>query len=320
MAGRGVVCAKCSQKIGRYDDVIDCTAVCKSAYHIACVEISVDQFQAMNTSKTIKDWKCFNCVNINTVKDTLSDNKTVHDGLHTTGIDAKLSLICKQLEILPILNENVKTLSDKVSDITDQLKKLQSDMQNVSDQANTNSDTIATLQIENEQKTLEINNLINKFNRMDQYSRNKNIEIHGLKEENEENLHLKVEAIAKILRIPNFIVNEIDAIHRLPAKNRNLPRPIIVQFNRRPTRDLFLTNKRRVVITNNDIKPNSGDNQVFINENLNPMNKELFWKARNAKKELNFKHLWTYKGTIYMKKNDESQAVKISTEADIPLR
>jgi len=45
----------------------------------------------------------------------------------------------------------------------------------------------------------------------------------------------------------------------------------------------------------------TGD-QIYINENLNPAMKQLFYQANKKRRKLDWKYIWTKNGTIYAKK------------------
>ena len=110
---------------------------------------------------------------------------------------------------------------------------------------------------------------------------------------------------------------------------------IIVKFCNRKDRDSFYQQKKlfqkldssQVVSDNQsdennypktEYKSRSWDTKLYINESLTPENKELFGKARKSGKEAGFKHIWTYKGGIRMKKDDDSQTFKIKSLEDLP--
>lgn len=154
------------------------------------------------------------------------------------------------------------------------------------------------------------------INHLDQYGRNKNIEIHGIQERHNENLKEVVLDIAKNLQIP-CSHQDIDIVHRLPSQTKKR-KAIIVQFSSRTLRNEWLK-KRRTGLVSNNIISGSDDQPVFVNVNLSPKNKELFWKARLAKGKLNYKYCWVNgSGTIFLKRSDESNVITITNEEDIP--
>lgn len=56
-----IECILCTKSIGRYQDYITCTGECKSNFHIACVNITVEVLTAMKESNEAKIWKCTTC-------------------------------------------------------------------------------------------------------------------------------------------------------------------------------------------------------------------------------------------------------------------
>lgn len=57
----GLKCASCSKNIGRYGDYLDCSDSCQGNFHIACVNVSEEEFVEMNKSGAVKHWKCNRC-------------------------------------------------------------------------------------------------------------------------------------------------------------------------------------------------------------------------------------------------------------------
>ena len=55
-------------------------------------------------------------------------------------------------------------------------------------------------------------------------------------------------------------------------------------------------------------------NTFFINDHLSPANKKLFELAKTKKKELNYKFQWTKNGYIYLRYNERSPTIKITSE------
>ncbi|XP_064485959.1 uncharacterized protein LOC135398488 [Ornithodoros turicata] len=148
------------------------------------------------------------------------------------------------------------------------------------------------------------------LNRMEQYNRQNNIEIHGVKAIPREDLFHVLDKIAEKLEIDKPTPEQIEAIHRLPAKADNIP-PIIVRFVNRGTRNRWLQNR-------NKMRKNKIDNQdIYINENLTAQNKRLFFLARERSKLLNYRFTWQKNGTLYMRKKDGDEPVKITSELDL---
>ena len=61
---------------------------------------------------------------------------------------------------------------------------------------------------------------------------------------------------------------------------------------------------------------NSATNRIFVSERLTKRKNELFRKALYAKKDKGFKFIWTSSGKIFLKKDENSDAIHISPRAN----
>jgi hypothetical protein len=100
---------------------------------------------------------------------------------------------------------------------------------------------------------------------------------------------------------------------------KTTPPNIIVTFHNNDNKNNF-KKKPKDDITISDIVENSEDNdtKVYIQENLAPNVRELFWKTRKFKTEHSYAYAWTKNGTIYLKKNqDDERPRRIETETQV---
>lgn len=139
----------------------------------------------------------------------------------------------------------------------------------------------------------------------EQYSRRKNIEIHGVKEYENENLVTVVTDLAKKLQLPPPTSQSVETAHRLRAREGRTT-PILVRFTERSTRDMWI--KKRVTLRNEGI---------YVNENLTKTLKNLFWNTKNAAREKNYKFVWVRNGKIFIKEKDGSPVIRIENENDL---
>ena len=79
--------------------------------------------------------------------------------------------------------------------------------------------------------------------------------------------------------------------------------------------------RNRKLLRNADLKNFSieGTSKIFINENLTPTRKKLFWKAKQLAKTNNYKFFWTVNGNVFVRKAEETEAVLIKNEHDLRL-
>lgn len=116
----------------------------------------------------------------------------------------------------------------------------------------------------------------------EQYSRKCNLEVKGLPLAEDENL---VDTVSEIGRLVNEPISEsdIDACHRVPAKNQTVAPNIVLQFKCRSKRDTVLEKTRKMKLSTRDFGHECSE-PVFINEHLCPAMKQLLGMAIAQKK------------------------------------
>ena len=105
--------------------------------------------------------------------------------------------------------------------------------------------------------------------------------------------------------------NDISAVHRLPKGKYDRVRPVIVRFSNRRVRDQIFTARRRM-------RPSRTESSsiVYVNEHLSKTNEQLFSKCRMMYKNKQVARVWTWHGTVCVKRND-SRIVKVLSMDDL---
>ena len=95
-------------------------------------------------------------------------------------------------------------------------------------------------------KDSEISNMQKRLLESEVYVRNRNVEIHGVIEESEEDVE---EIVCKTALALGVEINkeEINAAHRVHSRNQTAPRPIVAQLVSRKMRDAILSSRRKPV-------------------------------------------------------------------------
>lgn len=145
----------------------------------------------------------------------------------------------------------------------------------------------------------EMDKLKSNLNSLEEYSRRKNIEIHGIEETVNENPLSIVSFLGVKLGLKAPTPEEIEAIHRINAKPDMTP-PLLVRFSTTTMRDSWLS--KRLALKSDDI---------YINENLTAYTKRLLWMAKSVGKEKSYKFVWARNGKVFMKKQEGMAAMKI---------
>ena len=153
----------------------------------------------------------------------------------------------------------------------------------------------------------------------EQYTRRTMVEVNNIpKQESEKENSLDI--IYKLLDLLKLNLDRktIDVAHRLSDKPDS---PIIVKFTTRSARDLFFNNRSRlanhtIADLGCNIDPNKKSKKIFINESLSHSIKVLFKEVRNQCEKKNYSYAWTRNGVIFIRKNKDSQAIRINSEDD----
>ena len=162
----------------------------------------------------------------------------------------------------------------------------------------------------------ELETSIKQLNDLEQYGRRDCIEISGIPQEENENAEALIIKTGAMHDIP-VEPKDIQACHRLGKRH---DAPIICKFLNRKMATAFLAAKKHTK------KPFRGDKlgfkdlpecKIYINESLTKRNKDLMYKVRMKKQENNWKFIWSRNRTIYARKDENSEFLRINDEKDI---
>uniref|UniRef100_A0A8D9B2D2 FP protein C-terminal domain-containing protein n=1 Tax=Cacopsylla melanoneura TaxID=428564 RepID=A0A8D9B2D2_9HEMI len=172
---------------------------------------------------------------------------------------------------------------------------------------------------ESNKKLEESNNLLTiRVNDLEQYSIRSNIQITNIPEQAQEDLEKMICELGEKVGVKLDFKQDIQAIHRVPTKSTRSPKPIIVKFSNRQLRNTFIkkAKEKKMKCSQMDSTKDllfSGNNQIYLNDHLTPANNKIFYEARKCVKEKRAKSAWTRDGKIYVKRDDMSPPVQISS-------
>jgi len=99
---------------------------------------------------------------------------------------------------------------------------------------------------------------------------------------------------------------------------KTTPPNTIITFHSNDNKNAF---KKRADtdLTINNIMKDQTDNTtvIYIEENLPPNTRELFWKTRAFKTKHGYAFAWTKNGTVYLRKSPEERAHRIESAAQL---
>nr|XP_050031732.1 uncharacterized protein LOC126527937 [Dermacentor andersoni] len=149
---------------------------------------------------------------------------------------------------------------------------------------------------------------------LDQYSRNKNLEIKGVPTSQSENLSAILKKIGDVVSEP-ISENDVEICHRVPTRDSGQSN-IVVQFRSRSKRDAVLNKTRKKRLSATDL----GYTQscaVFVNEHLCSELKKLLGMTIARKREKNWRFAWTRDGKIFARKSESCRSLQIMHVSDL---
>jgi FtsZ-binding cell division protein ZapB len=152
-------------------------------------------------------------------------------------------------------------------------------------------------ELRNSQQELKI-----EINRAEQYSRKDNVRIVRLNEKPQENTR---EAVCLMYRTELEVIvkpEDIGACHRLPSNNKDQPRPIIVRFRDRFTKENVMRARRKLK-----------GKGITISDDITKENLKLMNRARNSGV---FESVWFFNGKVRATKNSDAKRVVLELFLD----
>lgn len=292
-------CCACRLEVPENGLYVTCSE-CKFKFHIGgCSGVSADSFTGKRDG-TKKHWKCDTCrgptqkENGATGKQKIDINVASQLVELNTKLDSLLTLPTKIGE----LEASVQVLSDKFDEFQARLASQEKVTQEL---------TKRVQKLEGADSTKELTQLQLDVNGLEYHSRRLNVEIHGVQETEKEDLLTKVNEIAKQIKVPPLSRNDVEAIHRLPAKPGKT-RAIIVRFTRQELRDSWLANKKELKKENKN---------TYICESLTRLARVLLSKAKEWQLESGYQFVWYSYGKVRVRKAIGDRVIVVRDERDL---
>ena len=165
----------------------------------------------------------------------------------------------------------------------------------------------------------EMNNLEEKYDDLEQYSRKNSLEILGVPEGAYTSTDEVVIRIGEAINV-DIKPEDIEISHKLKRKTT---KPVIVKFVSHKVKSLlYITRTKLKNVKTSDVFPSYAfasreDQRIFINENLTNYRRELFWKANKMKKDNMITSTWTMDGKIFVKTSPSGAPVRIYCVEDL---
>lgn len=156
-----------------------------------------------------------------------------------------------------------------------------------------------------------------KINGLEQFQLRNEVEIHGVKEVEGENVKALVDSICtKIQQRPSDIICARRKRVFRSDKQKDKQSPLLVSL-REGCRGQWLASARNANIISQDLGM-EGDCKVYVQEALTPQNAFLLWKAKMVLKSTGLcKYAWFKDGVILVRRAEKEKAQAIRSTKDI---
>ena len=232
-------------------------------------------------------------------------------------LDSKLAAIF-DVKLVPII-KSLDFISNGFDELTRKVTKLEESNKTLENENRSLKNQTADL-------WKEVNQFKTAMDEQEQYSRRECLEIRGIPTAIGEDTDEIIKSVGSILDV-DIDDSDISVSHRIGIPSSTRPETsatvtsraataaIIVKFTNRNIRDkLYKSRSKLKNFTTGDIGlGRHNDGKIFIQESLTPSRRQLFKKALEIRKELRFKFIWTYYVSIFLRKDESSQAVRITS-------
>lgn len=293
-----VQCKKCKQFVSKVnDDVLQCEGPCESTYHKKCIKFP---------NKYLCNGLCEEC----RARKNIGEEQSPPQEGQSPAIAHSLDELNNKMNVVFKMEKKIEEMASRMDLLTERYQVMvefkEAAEKKISSLENKN------IYLEKCNKALE-----ERVAAMEMKEKENNVEISGLDVTDEENINNVVAKVAYKLKLEEKYIKEarrVGSIKTAEAKNR--PRPVIVTLISREARNQWIK-QRKAHITNHDIFGNNNKSLIYINEDLTPAIKQLFWLTKSRLKPT-FKYIWIQNSRILVKKNDiENKIYNIRSETDI---
>lgn len=171
---------------------------------------------------------------------------------------------------------------------------------------------------ENKRLKHSVTELKDRVRSLEQYTRKNNIEISGIPQTpKEDSLSvLKDVAAALGLDVPD---GQVSAVHRVPTYKQGRTPSIIVQFQARMQRDVWIAAfKKKRSLSASEVNPAFPKQQlVYVSEHLSPENKQFLGELKQKCREKGVKFAWAKEGKFFVRRREGEKCHKVKNIEDL---
>ncbi|XP_037297713.1 uncharacterized protein LOC119190286 [Manduca sexta] len=295
-------------------DGVNCTSCCQ-ALHYHCAGITESGFRKLGDRKLT--WRCMKCKqsSCNQLPSSPKANNDPQVLSEIRALSSKLAPLKSLTEELKALRSEFAQLKSSVDESNDAIREFNSKINSLEQrvvQIEKLQDQVNLLQV-------QVDRMEHESNVKDQWARVNNIEIKGIRQDKNEDLFKILSTIGNKIQYP--VQNaHVNFITRVPTREKDNIKPIIVCFTNRYVKENFIAAARMASKLNPLTSGHlglTGHNRIFINDHLTTLNKLLLSKAKKIASEKDFQYIWVKYAKIHVRKNDTSPIFVVKSEKDL---
>jgi hypothetical protein len=258
------------------------------------------EYEIISKNKNIL-WSCPECISKTSNRLSTDDNKLdlIFDEINKLKIEV--------LQIKDLKKEN-KELKDSITFLSAKYDVCLSKLEDITNDNKLNKKENISLKTTSTEQESTINKIL-------QQEMLNDLEIHGIPETKDEDLHEIFKKTCLGLNMTNVDSDKtISNIYRSGRIKENKLRPIVIKTNNPDLKKEMLKKikeKKGMTLKCIDIEQVGF---VYINEHLTDLNKKLLFLARKLRREKHVAFAWTKDCKIFVRKTDSSKIINIKKE------
>lgn len=173
------------------------------------------------------------------------------------------------------------------------------------------------LKVENIAVKKRLTEIESEIDRQEIRRRRNTVEIFGIpKRVNERPIEI-IKIIAEAVKVK---IQEADVEECFRAKDINgRERPITLKFKDSDLRNKLVKYVKDKKLRLGDVSMEPENKKIYVNEALIPKRKKLLFMVKHEARERGWKAVWTYKGDIYVKLEDNGSQIKVNNVEELEV-
>lgn len=284
---------------------------CKSVFHFKCISsITRDEYK-----KKQESWVCEYCCEKPKVRDIeLTLQQTEKEGITLIHILEEMRAFRKEVSNKnKEFSESLNTYSDWVQENTENIKVIDTKLNNFMKEIESIRQENCNLKKNNEQLTKKVVDL-------EQLLKENTVDIYGVPYKKDEDILKIMKSISEVIGY-EYEAGMIDNCYRTKGATAGPAKPgaIVVKFLRKLDKERFIMKRRQKRNVNSrDLGFMDGDaSPIYINDSLTQDKRKLLNSARVVGREKQYTFIWVRNGRIFLRKNQGERAIAINSQEDI---